>query len=231
MTVLPGFEIESTDGIHVLCIYDADTDAAQLERFLGEFGIRETEPSSEPCSKDFAAILATVPSQGGIAVAAHAIGSKGLFQALQKNARALAWRNEHLLAIQIPSSIDELQEGPRAIVRNHAPEYQRAYMAGKQQAIAVVNREGCRPHRRPERPRRYDSDQVLPVGQGSRVFAKPFSTPDSRIRLNTDEQPEEHSELVAITWEGGGFLDGGAIHFTTRISMSSSGDGAPASPP
>ncbi|WP_420608589.1 TrlF family AAA-like ATPase [Candidatus Poriferisodalis sp.] len=224
LTVLPGFEIESTDGIHVLCIYDADTDTAQLERFLGEFGIRETEPSSEPCSKDFSTILATVPSQGGIAVAAHAIGSKGLFQALQKNARALAWRNEHLLAIQIPSSIDELQEGPRAIVRNHAPEYQRAYMAGKQQAIAVVNAKDVA---RIEDLNDPGATTLIKFSgrPGVEGLRQAFLDPDSRIRLNTDEQPEEHSELVAITWEGGGFLDGGAIHFNPNLNVLIGGRG------
>ncbi|WP_420444823.1 TrlF family AAA-like ATPase [Candidatus Poriferisodalis sp.] len=224
VTVLPGFEIESTDGIHVLCIYDADTDTAQLERFLGEFGIRKPEPSPEPCSRDFSAILSTVPSQGGIAIAAHAIGSKGLFQALQKNARALAWRNEHLLAIQIPSSIEDLHEGTRSIVRNQVPEYARAYMAGKRQALAVVNAT--------------DVAQVDDLGDASTTTLIKFSgrpsveglrqaflDPDSRIRLNTDEQPDEHSELVAIAWEGGGFLDGGAIHFNPNLNVLIGGRG------
>ena len=35
-----------------------------------------------------------------------------------------------------------------------------------------------------------------------------FLDPDSRIRLNTDPEPEEHAELLALSWEGG-FLDGG----------------------
>jgi hypothetical protein len=38
--VLPGFEISSSEGVHVLCIYPADTSTDQLNRYLGEFGFR-----------------------------------------------------------------------------------------------------------------------------------------------------------------------------------------------
>ncbi len=65
ITVLPGFELESTDGIHVLCIYDSGTTIAHLNRLLGEFGIRDPEPSREACGKDFTTILEMVSNQGG----------------------------------------------------------------------------------------------------------------------------------------------------------------------
>jgi len=224
VTVLPGFELESTDGIHVLCIYDSDTTTDQLNRLLGEFGIREPEPSRDNCSHDFAAILEKVSSQGGIAIAAHAFGEKGLFKALRKSARALAWRNENLLAIQIPSSIDGLNEGERSIIRNDEPEYARPYKAGQRQAIAVVNAK--------------DVAIVSDLGdQGATTLIKfagqpsveglrqAFLDPDSRVRLNTDEELEEHSELAAIAWEGGGFLDGGAIHFNPNLNVLVGGRG------
>ena len=30
-----------------------------------------------------------------------------------------------------------------------------------------------------------------------------FLDPESRVRLNSDPLPEEHAELMSITWEGG----------------------------
>ncbi len=224
VTVLPGFELESTDGIHVLCIYDADTAMDRLNRLLGEFGIRDPEPSREACSKDFATILEMVSSQGGIAIAAHAVGSKGLFQALQKSARALAWKNENLLAIQIPSSIDALDEGERSIIRNEVPEYERSYKAGKRQAIAVVNAKdvACLDDLDNEGSTTLIKFAGQPSVEGLR---QAFLDPDSRVRLNSDEDPEEHSELAAITWEGGGFLDGGAIYFNPNLNVLIGGRG------
>ena len=46
ITIFPGFELSSSEGIHVLCLYPPATDDERLGRFLGEFGIRETQPSS-----------------------------------------------------------------------------------------------------------------------------------------------------------------------------------------
>ena len=224
VTVLPGFELESRDGIHVLCIYDSDTTTAELNRLLGEFGIRKTEPSRDNCNEDFATILEMVSSQGGIAIAAHAVGEKGLFKALRKSARAMAWKNENLLAIQIPSSIDELDEGERSIIRNEAPEYARPYKAGRHQAIAVVNAKDVASvsHLSEEGATTLIKFAGQPSVEGLR---QAFLDPDSRVRLNTDEEPEEHSELAAIAWEGGGFLDGGAIHFNPNLNVLIGGRG------
>ena len=45
VAIFPGFEISSSEGIHVLCIYPGKTPRVKLSRFLGEFGIRETGQS------------------------------------------------------------------------------------------------------------------------------------------------------------------------------------------
>jgi len=41
--VFPGFELASSEGVHVLCIYPPETEQGQP--YLGEFGIRDTTPS------------------------------------------------------------------------------------------------------------------------------------------------------------------------------------------
>ena len=47
IVMFPGFELASTEGIHILCIYPPNTDQERLGRMLGEFGILETMPSSK----------------------------------------------------------------------------------------------------------------------------------------------------------------------------------------
>ncbi|GAA4175846.1 hypothetical protein GCM10023069_42730 [Shinella granuli] len=51
-----------------------------------------------------------------------------------------------------------------------------------------------------------------------------FLDPVSRIRLVSDDEPEDHSELVAIAWEGG-FLDGIGIHFNDSLNVMIGGRG------
>jgi len=126
--------------------------------------------------------------------------------------------------MQIPSSIGALEEAERSIIRNEVPEYARPYMASQRQAIAVVNAR--------------DVSSVDQLGhEGATTLIKfagqpsveglrqAFLDPDSRVRLNTDEKPEEHSELAAIAWEGGGFLDGSAIHFNPNLNVLIGGRG------
>ena len=51
-----------------------------------------------------------------------------------------------------------------------------------------------------------------------------FLEPGSRIRLASDPVPEEHTELVGISWEGG-FLDGQALHFNENLNVLVGGRG------
>jgi hypothetical protein len=52
-----------------------------------------------------------------------------------------------------------------------------------------------------------------------------FLDPESRIRLSTDILPENHTEFVTITWQGG-FLDGRAIHFNENLNVLVGGRGS-----
>ena len=65
--VFPGFELTSTEGIHVLCLYPPDFTEEQLGRCFAEFGVRATKTSSDLCDKPFSDLLAGVRDQGGIA--------------------------------------------------------------------------------------------------------------------------------------------------------------------
>lgn len=51
-----------------------------------------------------------------------------------------------------------------------------------------------------------------------------FLDPESRIRLASDPKPEDHTELLAIAWQGG-FLDGAAIHFNENLNALIGGRG------
>jgi len=51
-----------------------------------------------------------------------------------------------------------------------------------------------------------------------------FLDPNSRIRLNSDPQPEPHTEFLAMAWEGG-FLDGTRLHFSENLNVLIGGRG------
>ena len=221
--VFPGFEIESNEGIHVLCIYPRDEDPARLERYLGELGIREPEPSSVPSSAAFAEILERVKEHGGITVAAHATGAKGLLKALAGQPRIRAWRHEALAAIQIPGPVCDLPVDFRPIIENKNPDYQRLLAAGDGLAVAVVNAKDI------ARPNDLENPSASCWIKMSEVsiegLRQAFLDPDSRIRLNSYPELEEHAELVRLSWEGG-FLDGATLRLNPNLNVIVGGRGA-----
>ena len=52
-----------------------------------------------------------------------------------------------------------------------------------------------------------------------------FLDPGSRIRLNSDPEPEDHTELVSLEWKGG-FLDGAKVPLNPNLNVLVGGRGA-----
>ncbi len=225
VTVFPGFELTSQEGVHVLCIYDPSTQLSQLKLFLGNFGLTNAASHTDPCNTTFSAILDTVQKrQGGVAIAGHAPSDAGgLFKVLQRSARANAWRDENLLAIQIARGLDELQPDIRHIVENKNPDYRREIMRGRNLAVAVVNAKDIE---KPEDLSDSAATTWIKMAELSiEGLKQAFLDPDSRIRLNTDEVPAPHICLEAIEWEGG-FLDGVRVHLNENLNVLIGGRGA-----
>ena len=224
--VFPGFELSSSEGIHLLCIYPLNTTEEELGRFLGEFGIRATGPSSKLSNQTFQAILAKIRDQGGIAIAAHVTRDNGLFRVLDGQARINAWRDTNLSAIQIPKHIRDLGHIDREIIENRNPDYRRDYSAGEELAIAVVN---ARDIVDPEDLNHPPATCWIKMSEVSiEGLRQAFIDPGSRIDLNPQlgkMETEDHAELVAMAWEGG-FLDGGAVHFNENLNVLLGGRGA-----
>ena len=221
--VFPGFELTSSEGIHILCIYPLTTTESELGRYLGEFRIRETGPSSKLSKQSFDEVLANVRDQGGITIAAHVTSANGLLKDFHGQARINAWRNKNLLAIQIPGTVDELPQNMCQIVENKDPEYRRDHPVREDLAIAVLNAKDI------VQPEDLDNPSATCWFKMSEIsvegLRQAFLDPGSRIRLNRQEDEQEHAELVAMTWEGG-FLDGAAVHFNQNLNVLLGGRGA-----
>ena len=223
ITVFPGFELTSTEGVHVLCIYPPETSEDQLKLFLGGFGIATPEPSSDPCKEPFSGILERVRERDGIAIAAHATNPGGLFRVFPGQARIRAWRDKNLYAIQIPSLIQDLSPEIQNIVRNRNPEYKRRHAPEADLALAVVN---ARDVASPDDLAHPSATCWIKMSEvGIEGLRQAFLDPGSRIRLKGDPAPEEHSELVEMAWQGG-FLDGAAVRFNPNLNVLVGGRGA-----
>jgi len=62
-----GFEAVTKDGVHLLCLFDPDKDAAALERLIGECGIHNLTELSPSGDKDCLELLDAAKRWGGSA--------------------------------------------------------------------------------------------------------------------------------------------------------------------
>ncbi len=222
VAVFPGFEAASAEGVHILCLYPPETSVESLGRYLGQLGIHNTSTQSDLSDKPFCELLDTVRKQGGIAVAAHITHTSGLLNQLHGQARINAWKDTNLLVVQIPGEVASVPQDKIQIVRNKNPDYKREPGASAELALAVINA----------------SDVAVPDDlddPGTTTFIKmcqvtidglrqAFLDPASRIRLNSDPVPDQHTEFVAISWLSG-FLGDAAIHFNENLNVLIGGRG------
>lgn len=210
-----GFEAKTKEGVHFLCLFDPNKDEA-LERFIGECGVHDSTTTSPTGNKDCEGLLECSKSWGGICIAAHALHDDGgILKVLKGQARMRAWTLPDFLACAISGPVD--QSGKlSAIMLNQDAQHRR------ERPIAVINAN--------------DVSDPVALGDPSatclikmseisvEALRQAFLDPTSRIRLNTDVEPDPHAEFVALGWEGG-FLDEVRLHFNADLNVLVGGRG------
>ncbi len=210
-----GFEAVTKDGVHLLCLFDPDKDHA-LERFIGECGVHDTNVASPTGALDCGELLACAKGWGSVCIAAHVAGEGGLLTKLSGQPRVNAWKSPDLLACALAGPISDAPENIRPILENKDAQHKRS------RVVAVINASDVND---PDDLKKSSASCFIKMSEVSiEAFRQAFLDPDSRIRLNSDPQPEPHAEFVAVTWEGG-FLDGTSVHFNENLNVLVGGRG------
>lgn len=223
--VFPGFEVASTEGIHILCLFDPNTNVEQLDHLLTELGLPPQDrwtngkglaPRQSPQS--FPQILERVQHhRQGICIAAHVERENGLLYECAKTTRAQYFTDPNLLAVQIAGRHEDLKGFYRKVIDGEYEHYQR------QQTLALLN---CLDvYNLKDLGEPVCSTWIKMSSPSIEGLWQAFLDPDSRLRLLSEEPPKPHAELVAIAWQGG-FLDGGMIHFNENLNCLIGGRGA-----
>lgn len=211
-----GFEAVSKDGVHFLCIFDDTVPLANLERMIGECGVRDDAMPSPTGELDALELLEKAPEWGAVMVGAHASSTGGVLAQLAGQSRARVWTSDNLLAISLPGPADEAPPEHRDILLNRDPAYKRT------NPIAVLNAQ--------------DADDPTAIGDSAKsclikmtspsveALRQSFLDPDSRIRLLTDELPGVPYEIRSLSWEGG-FLDGVSLSLSPHMNCFIGGRG------
>jgi hypothetical protein len=219
MHLLPGFEVESAEGIHVLCLFDPGTPVSHLENTLAQLGLTEAKRKKSRLElrtrQSFADLLELIQGEcEGICIAAHIESSKGLLAAIREGARVDAWKTKGLLAAQIARPPEEITSGNGRIIRGEEPIYGRDRLPGYVMTsdARTMDRIGT------------VSTWIKMDSIGVSGLRQAFLDPESRIAFADPTERRRGSRLLGAAWEGD-FLDGVSFPLNPELNCLIGGKG------
>ena len=217
ITVFPGFEANSTEGVHILCLFPSGTTSSDLNAHIGACDIRNPDDESPISRKTFEEILELVDERGGITISAHVTQSSGLLKELSGQTRINAWKSPLHHAAAIPGAVSNVPPEHRQICLNKDAAHKRDHPVSFLNAADVS---------RPEDFALPSSTVMLKMTEISiEGLRQAFLDGDSRILLNSDPAPSEFTRIVAIAWDGG-LLDQQYISMNSGLNVMIGGRGA-----
>jgi len=144
--VFPGFEIATTEKVHFGCLFSEQTTKDQLNRYLGALGLTDPENGVWTSNLGGNDLLDKIKELKGFCYAAHSTDASGIL----KQKLVHVWKNERLIAAQIPGNLDDLKteqnNGYRLILANKTPDYKRETPVAILNAKDVETPAGSRPY-------------------------------------------------------------------------------------
>lgn len=100
--LFPGVEISTTEGVHVLAIFDPQKTTSDLDTFLGAVGYSgEKGKSDRATTKSLTDVINQIIKAGGIPIPAHVDREKGLFKAMNASSREQLLNNSNIYAMEL----------------------------------------------------------------------------------------------------------------------------------
>ena len=193
IAVFPGFEIASTEKVHMVCLYPAGTSVGTLNQYLGSLGLPAGQTKTAPSTLGCLAIAETVLKQGGVWYAAHVTGASGLLR-LNQDGGGLAhiWCScDKVLAAQIPGDAISVQGlEVQKILKNKNDQYRR------NRPIALINSKDARKPEDVANPRAFSWIKMTTPTLEALQLA--FRDPESRVRLSHEVNPAYYSRIERI---------------------------------
>lgn len=216
IVVFPGFEIASTEKIHMVCLFPEGTTQDQLNRYLGKLDVTDIQDGVRPSNLGCLDLAKRMHELGGFWYAAHVTGNNGLLR-LNKDGGGLAhiWKDSRCVRVaQIPGAVTDLPVNYRGIVENKNPDYRR-----ERDIIPIHAKDVARPE---DLDNPSATSWIKMTRPSFTAFKVAFLDPQSRVRLSLAEEP--HSVLESLQIHGG-YLDGVEARFSEHLNALIGGRG------
>jgi ABC-type lipoprotein export system ATPase subunit len=216
--VFPGFEIASTEKIHMVCLFPEITSITELNRYLGELGLTDPGQKVMPSKYSCIELGKKIVELGGFWYAAHMTGDNGLLK-LQQDGGGLhhIWKEEQwVIAGQLPGSKKELEQNYQQIIENKNPDYKR-----KKPIIVINAKDIAKPSDLSITTATCLIKMTTPCFE---AFKLAFLDPESRVRLNSEQVEHYYGSIEKIAFKGG-YLDGVEIELSENLNTFIGGRG------
>ena len=214
ITVFPGVELTVTGGeygIHLVSLFDPSCNSNEVKALLGSLGILpdswgrdDAVSTSSPGDA-----IDVVRSHGGIACAAHASSSKGLFNEIRGQQRIPLARHSGLLAVELKS----LDGSTAQVLRNPQSDYDRVFALYQSSDAHEAHEVGTR----------FSYFKMAEITLAS--LKQCFYDPDTRIRRMDKPPPKIGGYRIDRVVFHGGFLDRQSIRFHSGLNCILGGKG------
>ncbi len=213
IAVLPGFEANTSEGIHLLVLFERNTPASTINAAIGQCGVTPS-CANGTTGQSYADIMQTMTSLGALVIPAHAnVANSGMLTGRSGNPLVNMIQHPSLHAIGITPDVADGTD-QQAIFAGTAP-YLRPHELAEIHADDI-----CHP----------DTLATLGASTWFKLSARELAslklavrTPGTRISL-TDPSTAPRTVLGNISWEGG-FLDGVSLDLADELTTLIGGRG------
>lgn len=213
ITALPGFEAISSEGIHLLVIFEAETAMEEITIAIGACGLTSKDPHALS-EKPLAEIIDEAANRGALVVPAHVnVATSGLLHRMNGRPLEKTLQSKHLHVLGITPGVAEA--GDQVHILANRPPYER-----KHPLVAVHADDVSAPSTLASEGASTWFKMCEPSLAGLKHAVR---TPETRISL-TDPATSAALLLREIRWNGG-FLDGQTITFADDLTSLIGGRG------
>lgn len=214
IVALPGFEANSSEGIHILVIFEAGTPIATIDAAIGRCGATpgcNNGTTGEP----FAKIMEHMTAAGALPVPAHVnVEPAGLLTTRSGQPLAMMILHEDLHAIGVSPNA-KLAKDQEAVV-NGSGIFERVH------PLAVIHADDVMGPRQLRQPGASTWFKVSSCSLESLKLA--VRTPETRVSLD-DPQSKPQPRIKSVSWVGG-YFDGVTVPISSDLTALIGGRGA-----
>ncbi|WP_073453704.1 TrlF family AAA-like ATPase [Actinomyces denticolens] len=214
IVALPGFEANSSEGIHILVIFEAGTPIATIDAAIGRCGATpgcDNGTTGEPYAK----IMEQMTAAGALPVPAHVnVKPAGLLTTRSGQPLATMILHEDLHAIGVSPNAEPAKDQESVV--NGSGIFERVHPLAVIHADDVMGpRQMCQP----------GASTWFKVSSRSLESLKlAVRTPETRVSLN-DPQSKPRPRIKSVSWTGG-YLDGVTVPISSDLTALIGGRGA-----